>query len=144
MLIRLTEKLAHLIQEALLVLEQTPRFDAQNEVEAPFAAQNLSQISLLVAWLLEAMTAEAACELSTHAIVAHSHARRELARQELQVVGLSMADIKHAKVFQGVKSSCLQCGIVVQLKLEDVGSAAQLAEHALGLHDALGAQQSVP
>ena len=80
------------------------------------------------------------CELFTDAIVADNRTRREVIRKELQAVGLSMTDIKHAQPIETIESSRLQRSVVVHLQLEDVRPMAKLIKDVQSAVDPSGTQ----
>ena len=111
------------MQESLLISQLAPRLNAQYQVEATLMAQSVGQVLSIAA--LGRRQRGAICELSTDAIVANHCFRREVSRQKLQIVSLTVAHVKYAHSFKSVKSRCLQSRIVVQLQLENVFMLAQ-------------------
>ena len=76
------------------------------------------------------------------AIIADDGPRREELAEELQVVCLSVTDVKDAQAFQTI----VQTGrsdrcVIVHLQLEDVRSLAHLVENSHD--DALGAEEGI-
>lgn len=83
------------MQEALAVVQQVPRFDAQDQVKALLASQQLGEIDLASRLCSRG---QAVCgELALDGIVANHSVWFEMTREELEVICLSVRKVEHAE-----------------------------------------------